>query len=181
MPLTPDASDRRYMRVIPPRGPSQVLAVYPGPIDYAQMPFALVATLFAGDAGAGAARAGPRRRAGHRGAAGPGRRHAPGAPAAATAAGARALYEEAVAIIATLQRRGAELATPAPVPYGLAFDVPKLTFELDFFATHFLEGHRGVALAGRERTALAEEFAALAGELSSSPGSSVTATTTAAT
>jgi aminoglycoside/choline kinase family phosphotransferase len=89
--------------------------------------------------------------------------------ATATAAGARALYEDAVTIIATLQRRGTELATPAPVPYGLAFDVPKLTFELDFFVTHFLEGHRRVALAARERTALGEEFAALASELSGEP------------
>ena len=45
VPLTPDASDRRYLRVIPRQGPAQVLAVYPGPIDYAQMTFALVASL----------------------------------------------------------------------------------------------------------------------------------------
>ena len=169
VPLTPDASERRYMRVIPRRGTSQVLAVYPGPIDYAQMPFALVATLFE------AMPVPVPRVLGHDDALGivaqqdlgdvTLQAHLP----ATTAADARALYEEAVAIIATLQRRGAELATPAPVPYGLAFDVPKLTFELDFFVTHFLEGHRRVVLAGGERTALAEEFAALAGELSSQP------------
>src|SRR5688500_10831979 len=157
------------MRVIPRRGTSQVLAVYPGPIDYAQMPFALVATLFE------AMPVPVPRVLGHDDALGivaqqdlgdvTLQAHLP----ATTAADARALYEEAVAIIATLQRRGAELATPAPVPYGLAFDVPKLTFELDFFVTHFLEGHRRVVLAGGERTALAEEFAALAGELSSQP------------
>ena len=169
VPLTPDASDRRYMRVLPPHGPSQVLAVYPGPIEYAQMPFTLVATLLQ------AMPVPVPRVLGHDDALGIVAQQDLGDVtlqahlATATAAGARALYEEAVAIIATLQRRGTELATPAPVPYGLAFDVPKLTFELDFFVTHFLEGHRDVVLAPAERAALAEEFAALAGELSSQP------------
>ena len=45
VPLTPDASDRRYMRVLPPRGPSQVLAVYPGPIDTRRCRSRAVATL----------------------------------------------------------------------------------------------------------------------------------------
>ena len=169
MPLTPDASDRRYVRVVPPHGPSQVLAVYPGPIEYAQMPFAAVATLLQ------AMPVPVPRVLGHDDALGIVAQQDLGDVTlqahltTASAAGARALYEEAVAIIATLQRRGTELATPAPVPYGLAFDVPKLTFELDFFATHFLEGHRGVRMAAAERTALAEEFATLAGELSSEP------------
>ena len=169
MPLTPDASDRRYVRVIPPHGPSQVLAVYPGPIDYAQMPFAAVAALLQ------AMPVPVPRVLGHDDALGIVAQQDLGDVTlqahltTASAAGARALYEEAVTIIATLQQRGAELATPVPVPYGLAFDVPKLTFELDFFATHFLEGHRGVRLSIAERTALAEEFATLAGELSSQP------------
>jgi aminoglycoside/choline kinase family phosphotransferase len=42
-------------------------------------------------------------------------------------------------------------------------------FELDFFATHFLEGHRGIAFAPAERAALAEEFTSLASELSDEP------------
>jgi aminoglycoside/choline kinase family phosphotransferase len=167
--LTPDASDRRYVRVIPPHRPSQVLAVYPGPIEYAQMPFALMATLLQ------AMPVPVPRVLGHNDALGIVAQEDLGDVtlqahlATATAAGARALYEDAVTIIATLQRRGTELATPAPVPYGLAFDVPKLTFELDFFVTHFLEGHRRVALAARERTALGDEFAALASELSGEP------------
>jgi aminoglycoside/choline kinase family phosphotransferase len=157
------------VRVIPPHRPSQVLAVYPGPIEYAQMPFALMATLLQ------AMPVPVPRVLGHNDALGIVAQEDLGDVtlqahlATATAAGARALYEDAVTIIATLQRRGTELATPAPVPYGLAFDVPKLTFELDFFVTHFLEGHRRVALAARERTALGEEFAALASELSGEP------------
>src|ERR671912_355583 len=46
---------------------------------------------------------------------------------AASPAEHAALYREAVALIATLQRRGAELESPAFVPYGIAFDVEKLT------------------------------------------------------
>ena len=55
----------------------------------------------------------------------------------------------------------AELASAEYVPYRLAFDVEKLTWELDFFVTHFLEGYRGVRAVGRrERAALAEEWQA---------------------
>ena len=167
--LTPDASDRRYMRVLPASGQSQVLAVYPGPIDYAAMPFTAVAALF------GAMPVPVPRVLGHDDALGIVAQEDLGdvtlqahlqrvSPDAA-----QALYREAVSIIATVQRRGTELSSAAPVPYGLAFDVPKLTFELDFFATHFLEGHRAVSLSGAERAALAEEFAGLAGELSDEP------------
>jgi hypothetical protein len=169
VPLTPDASDRRYIRVIPPVGTSLVLAVYPGTIDYARMPFASIAALFT------AMPVPVPRVLGHNDALGivaqedlgdvTLQAHLPGIPAA----DAHALYREAVTIIATLQRRGAELATGAAVPYRLAFDIPKLTFELDFFATHFLEGHRGVTLSATERGALAEEFARLATELSGEP------------
>jgi aminoglycoside/choline kinase family phosphotransferase len=52
---------------------------------------------------------------------------------AAPAADHARLYREAVAHIATLQRRGAELTSSAYVPYGIAFDVEKLTWEMDFF------------------------------------------------
>ena len=53
------------------------------------------------------------------------------------------------ALIATLQRRGAELASPAYLPYGIAFDVEKFTWELDFFLKHFVEGYRGAAVERR--------------------------------
>ena len=45
MPLTGDASDRKYFRVIPSDGPSIVLALHAGPIDFAALPFANVAAL----------------------------------------------------------------------------------------------------------------------------------------
>ena len=40
------------------------------------------------------------------------------------------------------------------MPYGIAFDVEKLTWELQFFAKHFLEAYRGAALSTAARDAL---------------------------
>jgi len=38
VPLTGDASDRRYYRILLRGAPSQVLAVHPGPIEFARLP-----------------------------------------------------------------------------------------------------------------------------------------------
>jgi aminoglycoside/choline kinase family phosphotransferase len=80
-----------------------------------------------------------------------------------------ALYRQAVALIATLQRRGGELKSPEYLPYGISFDVEKLTWELGFFTKHFLEAYRGVTLADDQRAALGEEFALIVQELASEP------------
>ena len=45
VPLTGDASDRRYFRVLLSDGDSVVLALHAGPIDFATLPFANVAEL----------------------------------------------------------------------------------------------------------------------------------------
>jgi len=45
VPLTGDASDRRYFRVLLNDGESVVLALHAGPIDFASLPFANVAEL----------------------------------------------------------------------------------------------------------------------------------------
>src|SRR5438093_12721815 len=45
VPLTGDASDRRYFRIIPADGPSIVLALHAGAIEFASLPFANVAEL----------------------------------------------------------------------------------------------------------------------------------------
>src|SRR5437870_3660204 len=45
VPLTGDASDRRYFRIIPADGAPLVLAVHAGPIEFSRMPFANVARL----------------------------------------------------------------------------------------------------------------------------------------
>ena len=61
-----------------------------------------------------------------------------------------------------MQRRGAELASPDYVPYGIAFDEEKLMWELQFFTKHFLEAYRGAALTAATRDALAIEYHAIA-------------------
>ena len=169
VPLTGDASDRQYFRVLLRDAPSQVLAVHPGAIDFDRLPFVNVARLFTampvpvprilGHAHALGVMAledlGDVTLQAHLGAASPGD-HA-------------ALYREAVSLITTIQSRGRELASPEYVPYGVAFDVEKLTWELNFFIKHFLEGYRGVALTAPERAVLDAEFAAIASELASEP------------
>jgi aminoglycoside/choline kinase family phosphotransferase len=169
VPLTGDASDRRYFRALLKDEGSQVLAVHPGSIDFNALPFVNVARLLTampvpvpailGHADALGVIAlqdlGDVTLQAHLGAASPAE-HA-------------ALYRQAVTLIATLQRRGAELASPDYVPYGIAFDVEKLTWELQFFIKHFLEAYRGASLGDAEREALTAEFAAIAGELAAEP------------
>src|SRR5881628_2578085 len=45
VPLTGDASDRKYFRIIPAHGPSLVLALHTGAIEFASLPFANVSGL----------------------------------------------------------------------------------------------------------------------------------------
>jgi N-acetylmuramate 1-kinase len=166
VPLTGDASDRRYFRVLLRGEPSQVLAVHPGPIAFDTLPFVNVARLMSAmplpvpgilghsdplgvialqDLGDVTLQA-------HLGAASPAE-HA-------------ALYRNAVALIATMQRRGQDLVSDAYVPYSMAFDVEKLMWELRFFVKHFLEGYRGAALPNSVSGALVDEFESIATELS---------------
>jgi aminoglycoside/choline kinase family phosphotransferase len=111
VPLTGDASDRRYFRVLTADSPSIVLSLYAAPFEYETLPFVNVARLLAqmpvpipallghaGDLGILALEdLGDVTLQAHLG--------------AATSAEHAALYRQAVALIATLQRRGAELAS----------------------------------------------------------------------
>ncbi len=54
-------------------------------------------------------------------------------------------------------------------PTPIAFDVDKLTWELDFFLKNFLEGYRGITLTGAARDALRAEFASIVEELAAEP------------
>jgi N-acetylmuramate 1-kinase len=169
VPLTGDASDRRYFRIMTHDGSPQVLAVHPGSIEFDKLPFVNVARLLSEmpvpvprilghsdelgiialqDLGDVTLQA-------HLGAASPAQ-HA-------------ALYRQAVSFIDTLQRRGAELASRQYIPYGIAFDVEKLTWELQFFTKHFLEAYRGAQPTSAEREALAAEYAAIVEELAAEP------------
>ncbi len=170
VPLTGDASDRRYFRVYLADDGTQVLAVHPGPIEFTGMPFAKVAHLLSmlpvpvpailsysdalgvialEDLGDVTLQA-------HLGAASP--------------AEHKELYRQAVGLIEALQRRGAEQQASSDCPaYGIAFDVDKLTWELDFFLKNFLEGYRGITVPPPAREALRAEFAAIVEELAAEP------------
>jgi len=167
--LTGDASDRSYFRVIPRAGEAFVLAVYGAPFAYDALPFVNTARLFeampvpiprilghADDLGVLALEdLGDVTLQAHLGSAPPAR-HA-------------ALYREAVGFIHTLQVRGRELASSDYLPYGIAFDVEKLTWELNFFIKHYLVAYRGAEFADTERAALDAECAAIVGELAALP------------
>jgi aminoglycoside/choline kinase family phosphotransferase len=171
VPLTGDASDRRYFRVIFPDAPgdSIVLALHAGPITFDTLPFARVADLLhrlqlpvpaiLGHSDADGVVAlqdlGDVTLQSHLGAA-PATEHA-------------RLYREAVSLIDLLQRRGAELAAGDYPPYHVAFDTEKLTWELDFFVRHFVTALRGATLTTAQQTALSEEWSTLATELAAEP------------
>ena len=167
VPLTGDASDRRYFRIIRPDGHSLVLALHTGSIELASLPFANVAELlrqiplpvpallgYSDPLGILALEdLGDVTLQAHLG--------------AATPAEHAALYRQAVAFIELLQRRGAEVDPGSHVPFRIGFDVEKLTWELDFFVKHFIEGYRGAALSAAQRAALAEEWSSIVTELAS--------------
>ena len=163
--LTGDASDRRYFRVFPGQGDTFVLAMNAAPFVYESLPFVNTAELFAalpvpvpriiGHAGELGVLAledlGDVTLQAHLGSASPAR-HAE-------------LYRTAVSFVDTFQKRGRELESPKYLPYGIAFDVEKLTWEWNFFVKHYLVAYRGAALTAAEQSVLAEECAAIVNEL----------------
>ena len=169
VPLTGDASDRRYFRVISETGRSRVLALHAEPFSFQTLPFANVARLFtqvplpvpailghADDLGILLLEdLGDVTLQAHLGAAAP-TEHA-------------ALYRDAVSLLVRLQARGRELASASYLPYGVAFDREKLRWELDYFVRHFVEAYRGAQLTAGAREALAEEWTGIVDELASEP------------
>ncbi|MEW5984821.1 MAG: phosphotransferase [Acidobacteriota bacterium] len=169
LPLTGDASDRRYFRVIRPGRASTVLALHCQPFEMETLPFVNVAKLFgeipvpvpavlghAADLGILVQQdLGDVTLQAHLGA----------APPAAHAA----LYRQAVGFIDAMQRRGRQLTSDRYLPYAVAFDIPKLTWELEFFVKHFLVAYRGAQLTDAQRHAFTTEWADIAGELAAEP------------
>ena len=169
VPLTGDASDRKYFRVITPDTSSYVIALHAGSIDFATLPFASVADLlrqvplpvpqiFGHSDALGIVALqdlGDVTLQAHLG--------------ASSIAEHAALYRQAVALIERLQRRGAELESERHAPYQVAFDIEKLLWELEFFVRHFVEAYRGVALSQAERAALSTEWLAIVQELADDP------------
>lgn len=169
VPLTGDASDRRYYRVLVKDDRPIVLALHQGPIEFAAMPFVAVARLLAAvplpvprilhhsdplgilgleDLGDVTLQA-------HLG--------------AATPAEHAALYRQAVTLIARMQDRGEALRSDAYPPYRIAFDVEKLTWELEFFVKHYLLAYKGVSPTPAERDALRAEWSSIVEELAAEP------------
>jgi N-acetylmuramate 1-kinase len=169
VPLTGDASDRRYYRILTAHGVPFVLALHATSFEVNTLPFANVARLFeqmpvpipkilghAGDIGVLALEdLGDVTLQAHLG--------------AATSSQHSALYRQAVALVATLQKRGADLESPDYLPYRIAFDVDKLTWEMEFFTKHFIEAYRGVVISTVVREALRQEFNLILEELASEP------------
>jgi len=169
MPLTGDASDRRYFRVLMKGEKPIVLALHQGPIAFATMPFVSVARLLrhipvpvpailhhSDELGVlGLEDLGDVTLQAHLG--------------AATPAEHAALYRQAVSFIARMQQRGEALRSPEYPPYQIAFDVDKLTWELEFFVKHYLVAYKGAALSEPQRDALRVEWTAIVHELAGEP------------
>ena len=169
LPLTGDASDRRYFRVLRKKAKPVVLALHAGPIDFEAMPFVSIARLLAAvplpvprilhhsnELGVlGLEDLGDVTLQAHLGVASP-TEHA-------------ALYREAVTLIVRMQQRGDALRSDQYPPYRVAFDVEKLTWELEFFVKHYLLAYKGATLADDERDILRREWSSIVEELSAEP------------
>ena len=168
VPLTGDASDRRYFRLISPEGQTMVLAAYPAAFDDSlpflnvtrlldQMPVPVpdildeapdLGLLLLEDLGDVTLQA-------HLG--------------LASSEEHGKLYREAVRLIAALQHRGAQLASDIYLPYGIAFDEAKLGWEMEFFLKHYLLGYRGVELDEATLTAIRIELRLMVERLAAEP------------
>ena len=169
--LPGDASDRRYVRVVPPGKTPFLLLVHTNAFDRLTLPFINVATLLSemlvpvpqilgvdGDLGIlvledlGDVTL---------------QRHLQRSELDFDER--LSLYSEAASLIAVMQLRGRELESNRYTPFSLAFDVEKLMAELSFFVRHFLVAHRRAVLSSSDRTLLADEFNALAEALATEP------------
>lgn len=169
LPLTGDASDRRYFRALLRDGTSLVLALHAGPIDFDTLPFVTVSRLMREvplpvpallhhsnalgiiaqqDLGDVTLQA-------HLG--------------AATADEHAALYRQAVMFIARLQQRGQDLSSPEYPPFQVAFDTDKLSWELEFFYKFFVRQYRGASPTVDVQQALSEEWSRIVEELAGEP------------
>ena len=168
-PLHGDASTRAYVRVAPPGRPPMVLALHSEPFAAGSLPQVVVGTVFrrlgipvptvldeAPDLGILAVEDLGDETLQSWMDGGPGRDPAP-------------LYREAIDHLATLQTRGAAFRDEGALPFTLAFDAARLTWELDFFRSEFLETYRRIALPSAASEALQRELTAIAGELAAEP------------
>ena len=169
LPLTGDASDRRYFRVMFGDGTSIVLALHAAAIDFESLPFVTVSRLMravplpiprllnhSNELGIIAQQdLGDVTLQAHLG--------------AASADEHAARYREAVSFLTLLQQRGEELRSDAYPPYKVAFDTDKLSWELEFFYKYFLRQYRGTSPPLEVQRALSVEWASIVEELAGEP------------
>ena len=168
-PLHGDASSRAYVRIVPAGRPPAVLALHPEPFAPGSLPQIVVGSIFlrlgipipavldeAADLGILAVEDLGDETLQSWMAGGADRDPTP-------------LYREAVDHLAALQTLGASLRSGGALPFTLAFDVPKLTWELDFFRSEFLGAHRRASLSPAETAALGGELSAIAEDLAAEP------------
>lgn len=78
------------------------------------------------------------------------------------------LYREALDQLARLQREAGKGSKRASC-FQVAFDIPKLSWELHYFLKHFVEGLRGADLTTEDRATLGEAVHRLCEEIASWP------------
>ena len=167
-PLSGDASTRRYFRLVDEDGATQVLAQNPEPFDARALPFIVVQRLLT--------RWGlPVPRVldvdGERGIVlqeDLGDVSLQHALASGTAEERARHYREAVGQLARLQREASRGPREA-VCFSVAFDVEKLSWEMEYFLTHFVCGLRGATLDGAARAEIRAGFRRLCEEVASWP------------
>ena len=169
VPLTGDASDRRYFRVVPRGGSPFVLAVNAAPFHYATLPFVNVAELLAAMPVPIPALLGHAEDLGVLALDDLGDVTLQARLGAASPTDRLRLYREAVSLIEIIQRRGNDLRDPRFISYDIAFDVEKLTWEMSFFVKHFLEAYRGASISSGDRVALMRELSSIVEVLANEP------------
>jgi hypothetical protein len=169
LPLTGDASDRRYFRVIPRAGATFVLALNAAPFSYDALPFVNVAKLLAQVPVPIPAILGHAEDLGILVQQDLGDVTLQAHVGAAAEAAHAALYRQAIQFIAAIQEHGRRLASDRYIPFTVAFDVEKLTWEFDFFVKHFVVGYRGATIPPAAREAISQECGAIVQELAGEP------------
>jgi len=167
--LAGDASTRRYIRVAEPTRGSLMLLVQPAPFDAETLPFLNVAALLERMDVRVPAILGSEPDLGILVIEDLGDMTIQDYLKDASADDKTRRYAEAVALIGRMQEGGRRFASSRYQPFGLAFDVEKLSWELGFFLEHFVVQHRSTALTADRRSALRDEFELLASELAAEP------------
>ncbi len=166
--LTPDASTREYFRIPWDKG-SAVAAVYPEPFDSAVHPYLDVTRLFL-EAGLPVPEVYDTD-----GASGIilqedlGDSQLCGVFETASDEDREALLEPAIEIIAQIQAATSKAFARASIASRLAFDEPKLSWELNFFFEHYFGSLRGEQLKHGETAELKVELNDIAAELAACP------------